>query len=473
MKRRHLIILATAAALGILAVLVSCGGGGGSTSTSSAMAQVTTVLSDPTTCGPPNGIFSHVYVTVTDVKIHQSSTAGPNDPGWVDLTPGISPQTIDLLGNPNNQCFLAQLSNGAVSLSAGSYQQIRIMLASTGSPSQCNTLTGNAGPNCVVPNGGSAQPLLLSSQDQTGLKIPSGQIAGGTFTVAAGQAVDLDVHFDACASIVAQGNGQYRLKPVLLAGAVSVQTNLITGQLVDTSNKPLTGLVAIATLQQKDTATGFDLIKQELTVDPTTGKFNFCPLLISGNADLVVVAYDPTNKVAYAASVVTGVAASTTTINVQMKPVTTGTPPTVTNVAQSSLNGEADTSTGTAVISEDVTLTVLQDDGTGLFVTIPILPPALSSTPTITTLAAGSTGAPPTCTTANSDCQTYTLLVPPANPFVAAAGSTTFSQSSNPMSYKVMGTATKCTPQGVTVGPVTPTPGGSATMPIMNFTGCS
>ena len=138
---------------------------------------------------------------------------------------------------------------------------------------------GNAGPNCVVlaadPN--NPRPLQLSSQAQTGLKIPSGQIAGGQFTIAAGQSKDLDVHFDACASIVIQGNGQYRLKPVLLAGEVSLQSNLISGQLVKKDGTPLLGLTAFATLQQKDPNTNVDVVKQQIKVDPSTGRFSFCP----------------------------------------------------------------------------------------------------------------------------------------------------------------------------------------------------
>ena len=52
-------------------------------------ASVTTMISDPATCATPNGPFSHVYVTITDVKIHTSPTAGANDSGWVDLTPEL------------------------------------------------------------------------------------------------------------------------------------------------------------------------------------------------------------------------------------------------------------------------------------------------------------------------------------------------------------------------------------------------
>src|SRR5206468_2463633 len=54
------------------------------------------------------------------------------------------------------------------------------------------------------------QALQLSSETQTGIKIPSGQIAGGSFTIGSGQTKDLNIDFDACASVVVQGSRQYR-----------------------------------------------------------------------------------------------------------------------------------------------------------------------------------------------------------------------------------------------------------------------
>jgi hypothetical protein len=51
------------------------------------MATVQVSLSDPATCSAPQGSFSHVYVTVSDVRIHQSASASDTDSGWVDLAP--------------------------------------------------------------------------------------------------------------------------------------------------------------------------------------------------------------------------------------------------------------------------------------------------------------------------------------------------------------------------------------------------
>ena len=141
MRADACLICSLALVAAIAVTLPGCSSG--SSSSSTAMVQVS--LSDPATCASPQGPFSHVYVTVTDVLIHQSATAPNNDPGWVDLTPGLSksPVQVDLLGVAN-QCFLAQLgSNG---IKPGSYQQIRILLAANGTAVANDRCAGSA--NC-------------------------------------------------------------------------------------------------------------------------------------------------------------------------------------------------------------------------------------------------------------------------------------------------------------------------------------
>ncbi len=75
-------------ALGAAFLLFGCGSS--SSPTNANMAGVNVSISDPATCSSPQGPFSHVFVTIADVEIHTSSSAGPNDPGWVDLTPTSS-----------------------------------------------------------------------------------------------------------------------------------------------------------------------------------------------------------------------------------------------------------------------------------------------------------------------------------------------------------------------------------------------
>lgn len=110
---------------------------------------------------------------------------------------------IDLFSDVQTNCVLAQL--GSASLPVGSYQQIRLLLVSN-SASESGTPSTNAcagsGFNCAILSDGSIHELALSSQDNTGLKIPPGQIVGGPFQVAAGQSVDINIDFNACASML-------------------------------------------------------------------------------------------------------------------------------------------------------------------------------------------------------------------------------------------------------------------------------
>ncbi|HEX8710450.1 MAG TPA: DUF4382 domain-containing protein, partial [Terracidiphilus sp.] len=231
----------------IALVLVACSSMS-NTTTGSGMGKVTVSISDPATCqSSSGGPFQSVFVTITDVQANMSATS---DSGWVDLTPKLKPVQIDLLNMSNTQqnCFLATLGD-ALELQAGKYQQIRIMLASNSAASVSGNQCGSAN-NCVVVNtssGMKTSPLLLSSEAQTGIKIPSGQIAGGGFNVAAGKTVDLDIDFQTCASIVQEGNGQYRLKPVLHAGEVSTVSSSINGTVLDAATgNASTGMVEVA-----------------------------------------------------------------------------------------------------------------------------------------------------------------------------------------------------------------------------------
>src|SRR5215475_2496365 len=264
--------------------LSSCGSSNSSVKPNTATLNV--MLSDPATCSGPQGTISHVFVTITDVQIHASASAGPNDAGWIDLTPNLkqNPMQVDLMGQANNRCFLASLGS-AMEIQAGTFQQIRIFLASNGATVSGNKCGSTA--NCVMMSGNPAapQPLLLSSESQTGIKIPSGQIAGGQFTVAPGETKDLDIDFNACESIVAQGNGQFRLKPVLHAGEVGLTSASINGKIVDgATGQPISGGTTVVALEKKD-ASGVDRVIMQTLTD-STGAFVFCPVP-AGTFDVV------------------------------------------------------------------------------------------------------------------------------------------------------------------------------------------
>src|SRR6266478_5465984 len=165
---RSILLTLGVTVVAVVLVLVGCSGGG----TSSPTGFVNTSVSDPPTCSAPSGPYSHVFVTVTDVKIHSSSNAGANDSGWIDLTPDLknSPKQVDLLAQASTECFLAMLGSKK-EIQAGTYQQIRVFLAPNNtsiSANQCSSAPGNAA-NCVVlAADNSVHALQLASEAQSG-----------------------------------------------------------------------------------------------------------------------------------------------------------------------------------------------------------------------------------------------------------------------------------------------------------------
>ena len=459
-----------------LVFLSSCGSSSPSTNSNAAMVNVS--VSDPATCsGSQGGTFSHIFVTITDVEIHSSSSAGPNDSGWVDLTPNLkqSPMQVDLLAQANNQCFLATLGS-TMEIQPGTFQQIRIFLAANGTSISSNHCGSTA--NCVMltSNPGTPQPLLLSSESQTGIKIPSGQIAGGQFTVAAGQTKDLNIDFNACESVVLQGNGQFRLEPVLHGGEVALTSTSINGKIMDSAtSQPIAGGTTIVALEQKDSASGVDRVIMETTAD-SSGGFAFCPVP-AGTYDVVAVAING-SQVAYGATVITGVQPGNALGNVPL------TAQAGTNKSPATLTGQVTTSTGSAATAADVSVSALQSisvNNASLLVTIPLA--AQSAAMFNLTTAAG------TCPT-NTDCGTYTLKVPAANPSVGAF-STSGTQNPAPPSGSAVdytidarafvvggGSTVDCNPADMqtsstsTSTPLTGTAGTSSTAATLAFTGC-
>jgi hypothetical protein len=412
MSRRaiHCIPVALLALVGAL-FLASCGSSGASMNPSGTMINVR--VSDPATCSGPKGTISHVFVTITDVLIHASASAGPNDAGWVDLTPNLKqrPMQVDLLGQADNQCFLATLGS-TTEIQPGTFQQIRIILADNSATFEGNRCGSTA--NCVMLSSSpsSPQPLLLSSESQTGIKIPSGQLAGGQFVVAAGQTKDLDIDFNACESIVAEGNGNFRLKPVVRAGEVQLTSVSINGKIVDgASGQPIAGGTTVVALEQKD-GSGVDRVIMQTLAD-STGAFVFCPVA-AGMYDVVAAAVDG-SQVAFGATVITGVQPGNSLGTVPL------TAQAGTNKSAGSITGLVTTSTGTAAATADISVSALQAitvNNSSVLVTIPL---ATQSATSVSLATAASASCPQ-----NTDCANYTLTVPAANPSVG-----TFSTSGN------------------------------------------
>ena len=492
--------LSPRARFGVLVILLvswiaaGCGGGSSYMSMpSSAMGTIVVSISDPPSCKDPNGSFGHVYVTVRSVQAHIDPNATDSSSGWQELAPQLAsqPMQIDLFSAPQTNCVLAQL--GSASLPVGSYQQIRLLLVSNtpgGSDAvpSTNACAGN-GYNCVVLNDGSVHELELSSQANTGLKIPPGQIVGGPIQVSAGQSVDLNIDFNACDSIVEQGNGKFRLKPTLTAGQVSPNNSGIGGQVVDSVTKaPIAGTVLVAA--EMPDSTGIDRIVMETAAD-SNGNFRFCPLP-PGTFDIVIVGVGPNNLPYNATSIVN--VPNGTNLNAIPIVAEVGAP------SPAVLQGVVTTSTSSGGASVDVSLSALQSISfnPGMAVNRQLTIPLQSIPATPTSPAIASTGLVTTATNtacpagspANANCSPYTLVVPASNPSVAVFSSAGFSYAA-PASGSVFftvdaiaampmsGGVSDCSPSELSTSkdvndqPLQVTAGTTSNVARMDFAGCS
>jgi hypothetical protein len=479
--------------LAIAWLVIGCGGGGTSSQMSGTQTGTVMVsISDPPSCKNPNGSFAHVYVTIQSVQAHIDPNATDSSSGWQDLAPQLANQAmqIDLFSTVQTNCVLAQL--GSADLPVGSYQQIRLLLVANsasgvGTP-PTNACAGN-GFNCVVLSDGTIHELELSSQANTGLKIPPGQIVGGPIQVAAGQSVDLNIDFNACASIVQEGNGQYRLKPTLTAGQLSPNNSGIGGQVVDSATKtPIVGAVLVA-VEQPDSNT-VDRIVMETSAD-ANGNFRFCPLP-SGSFDIVIVAVGA-NNLPYNATAVVNVPNGT---NLNTIPLIAE----VDAPSAAILQGLVTASTTIGGASVDVSLSALQSVSFGSTMTvtrqinIPLQTiPATPTSPVIPSTGLVSISSNANCpvdSPAKANCSPYTLIVPASNPNVGVftssgvayaaptAGDVLFTVDAiavQPLSGGIPDCVSneQTTSKDINGQPLKVTPGATTTVARIDFSGCT
>jgi len=481
-----LVVMGVVVLAAVLA-LVSCGTN--MTSVGTGMGSATVSISDPPSCAAPGGNFSHVYVSIRSVQAHINNTANDNSSGWQELAPQLisQPVQLDLLNLPaNGQCLLAILGSTS-SLPVGDYQQIRLLLVPNSAPSgpvpapnACASL-GQVF-NCVADKSNNLSELLLSSQANTGLKVPPGQILGGPIHVSAGQNVDINIDFNACASIVSQGNGGFRLKPTLTAGVVSPNTTGLSGQVIDSVTLQPVGGAQVA-LEQQDSS-GIDRIIMQAAAD-SNGRFNFCPLPTGAVLDVVIDAINGAG-VAYNATVVVNVTSGTALGTVQLV-AETG-----TNTGPGIIQGFVTAVNGTTGAQIDAALSALQSvslsGGGSRQFTIPLEQTSTQqSTPT---LAVQSSVTCPTGSPTGAFCAQYTLVVPASNPNRGdfSAGKITYTApASGDVPYTVeakafkplSGGATICTPSTQTTNldassaPLKVTAGATVNAKRIDFSSCS
>ena len=262
--------------LALAALVAACGGSGTPTGT------LRVSLTDAPACG-----YEHVWVTISAVRVHRSSTATDGDSGWVDLDPIDSsspklPMRIDLLTLTNG--VLETL--GRATLPVGHYSQLRLVL----SPNHPND---NPPTNSVVLTGSTTEiPLDTPSGTQSGLKLNVG------FDVAENQTTDVVLDFDASKSVVSRGGtGAFNLKPMIRAVPIVSSTGMRVEGYVPAA---LGGPSSRVSLQ----ANGVSIVA---TPADSLGKFVLYPVP-EGTYDLVIAS--PT----FATATITGVPVSNTAV---------------------------------------------------------------------------------------------------------------------------------------------------------------
>lgn len=271
---------AGALVLSTLALLAGCGGGGDSDTTVTASTGTLKLsITDNPACG-----YDHVYITVTEVRVHQDADAVDGDEGWQTIPVIGAPKRIDLLTLTNGVLEVL----GQTVLPAGKYTQMRLLLADNDDIALANSI------------------VLTGSGDEVPLKTPSGQQSGikmnVDITVEPDTVADFVIDFDACKSVVKAGSsGQYLLKPVVSVIPVITEA----GQRIVGYLDPATlGASTIVSVQQGGVVAKATV--PETSLDPTrNGRFVLYPVP-PGTYDLVIVSAER------ATAVMTGVPVTTT-----------------------------------------------------------------------------------------------------------------------------------------------------------------
>ncbi|MDD2580643.1 MAG: DUF4382 domain-containing protein [Desulfuromonadaceae bacterium] len=172
--------------------LQGCGGGGGSTaSTGTLKLAITDKMSDQ---------FKSVVISIREIRVVPAGkeNAPDNDPGLPVVVKFATPKVVDVM-----QLQFVQEALGEVVLPAGSYSQIRLILAPnpTGQQPPVNYLVLNSDTS------NTPIPLSTPSGQQSGLKIL------GPLEIKPGVINAIMIDFDPNTAIVVRENGDYNFKP--------------------------------------------------------------------------------------------------------------------------------------------------------------------------------------------------------------------------------------------------------------------
>jgi hypothetical protein len=191
-------------AITFLAFITACGTG--VESSESGNGTLSLSLSDA-----PAEQYRAVYITIDEVQVHLGGDENAMG-SWENITMPASPMTVNLLKLVNG--FRQEL--GQISLPAGTYTQIRLIIGNNpdSSLNSLNRPHGHA--NYIIDQNNSVHPLEIPSGYTTGVKIVR------MFNIDANFTTELILDFDAHRSIVQAGNsGKRLLRPVVRVAELS------------------------------------------------------------------------------------------------------------------------------------------------------------------------------------------------------------------------------------------------------------
>jgi Domain of unknown function (DUF4382)/Carboxypeptidase regulatory-like domain len=256
MKFKVASILTTFSIIGLL----GCGGSSGSGNAPTQSAINVSLVDGPTSA------YRSLFVNIQSIQISKDGAS------WTTLSTLNGPP-IDLLTLTGG--VSESLAKG-VTLDAGTYGQIRLLLGSTG--------------NTVVLNDGTSHDLTIPSGTQTGIKLV------GPFVVQPGTTADVWIDFDAAHSIQLVGagaSGKYMLRPTVFAYEKAV-TGSISGTLTDANGA--VALPNVPVLAEVMDSSGNPSVVRSTATD-ATGKYTLDLLPVGGTYYVVSLPITAAGKV--------------------------------------------------------------------------------------------------------------------------------------------------------------------------------
>lgn len=233
--RRYITVSPRVGVLVALAGLVGLTAGCGSGGSSSGSGQLTVLMAD----APPAGVKA-VNVTVTAVDVHSggSNSSGQDTGSWKTVFTGSQSFDLLTLANVQNPDALPHIVDRG-KLPAGHYTQLRLII----DPSNATITLAD----------GSVHPLVVPSGGNSGLKaLP--------FDIASQQDTVLLLDFDVAQSINVQGDGTYKLTPVIRVAPMTL-TGSVVGNVVDqASSTPVAAQVDLKDAGGNVVATTFTTV---------------------------------------------------------------------------------------------------------------------------------------------------------------------------------------------------------------------